>query len=129
MRFLPPPHDDGFEILGAHQTAHAAPAGHSFMAPHAGGDARKAHAVLARRADAGNLGLGICFSSKEFDGFKVVFAPEMLCGADLDLARPTINPQIDRFLGPPGEDQPVVAGEAEFSAPVAAHVGLVPDAG
>ena len=120
-------HDDGLEVLGAQQRAHAAPSGGAGVLLAALHHAGKAHQVLAGRADAGQLGLGIGLGAELVKGRKVVQAPQVAGGADLDFA--VVDPEVDRLCRPPGDDQAVEAGKAQLGAPVAAHVGLVPDAG
>jgi hypothetical protein len=56
-----------------------------------------------------------------------VSAPQVGRVPNLHLA--VVDPQIDRRGGTAGDGYPIEPGEPEMGSPMAAHVGLAPDAG
>ena len=120
-------HDDGLEVLGAQQSAHAPPASGAGVFLTALHDAGDRDQVLPGKADAGQLGSGVGLLAELLKGRKMILPPEVVRGADLDLA--IVDPEVDGPGSPAGDDEPIKAGGAQFGPPVATHVGLVPDAG
>ncbi len=127
LGFVLAAHGDRLQVLGADQRPHATPPGGPGVALPALHDVGQRYQPLSGRADARHLGLGVGLGPDLFKGVEMIQPPHLSGRPDFGLA--VVDPHVDRLRCPPGDDQAVVAGKAQLGAPVAAHVGLVPDAG
>ena len=93
----------------------------------AGGHAGDLHQVLAGLPNGGAAGFGVGLGQQPVVGLELVLAPDVRGVAELK--RIAFQPQVRRLLAPAREDDPVPARKPQLGAPVAAQVGLVPNAG
>ena len=116
-------HDDGLEVLAAHDGAHAAASGCAVLVVH---DAGVQHPALARGADGRHAHAAVLFDER-VGGVVDVFAPQLACVEQLDEL--VVDVQVDGMVGLALEDDAVIACKLELGAKVAAGVGRIDRAG
>ena len=120
--------DDGFQFLGAHDSAQPAPSGEIALFTGHGG---KLHLVLARRPYGEEPDTAFDPFSlprlHQIFGFIDIFAPEM--GGVSEFYLVVIDPEIDRAGRLALHDDPIVSGKLQLGPKVSAAVRLSPELG
>ncbi len=118
-------HGDGLEVLGAHDGAHAGPAGGTPVVVHDGGHLDQ---ILARQADAGHTGLRLA-EGRPHPLLRLVRVAAPQIGRIVQFGAALNDREPHRPGSLAGYDDPVVSGETDLRPDEAAGVGLTPDGG